>query len=655
MGALFVHSLPEVSGSSDSDAIWDYEPRQWKPDTALVEPIEEYFGNLDLLPNRDSEDPHKGSNFWNPSADLRQQEQNCTQFRVDTREAVICDKNRCDKLDFEWPVYDNQLTLIESTKHGMRFHRTDLAFAKSDKPTARARNYEKPIVEIGLKGDLFDIFKPKPTWPWTATTQPSPSLSSTTTSAPEKKATEKPSSDDKPEDNNSTQLVATFRLDTRRKKQQMLGFGGALSDSTCWNIKSLSPEMSKSLMEDYYGDRGLRYTLVRMSMGSSDFSTSPYTNNDLPADKRTKQYTNSSEDLEMNQFRMTFEDYEYKIPVARQAMATSRRPLKFFSSLWSPPIWMKNNSHIVHGFLKGDIYGPYYRALAELMVKWIEAYKRNGIQMWATTGLNEPVTGMKPFIFHNSLGITRDDYVTFIKLYLGPLLRQRGLSDVKLLALDDNKGYSGNWARKVLSDESASQYVSGVALHWYMNDDYENINFLSKDYPDKFLISTEACNGFLPFQVHALPGNWDRGVAYMLDITRMISKNVVGWVDWNMALDLTGGPSWIKNNLDAPIIVNSKRDEYYKSPMFYALGHFSRFVEPNSTRLDSRLANARFDYPLEALGFLTPSNYVVIVAVNANRHQIPFRIIVDKQMVRIINLRAESFSTVTFKWKPNLQ
>ena len=30
-----------------------------------------------------------------------------------------------------------------------------------------------------------------------------------------------------------------------------------------------------------------------------------------------------------------------------------------------------------------------------------------------------------------------------------------------------------------------------------------------------------------------------------------------GWTDWNLALDVKGGPNWIKNNVDAPIIVNA--------------------------------------------------------------------------------------------------
>ena len=47
-------------------------------------------------------------------------------------------------------------------------------------------------------------------------------------------------------------------------------------------------------------------------------------------------------------------------------------------------------------------------------------------------------------------------------------------------------------------------------------------------------------------------------------------------MDWNLALDMGGGPNWAGNFVDSPIIVNEEADEFYKQPMYYALGHVSR-------------------------------------------------------------------------------
>ena len=57
---------------------------------------------------------------------------------------------------------------------------------------------------------------------------------------------------------------------------------------------------------------------------------------------------------------------------------------------------------------------------------------------------------------------------------------------------------------------------------------------------------------------------------------------VTGWTDWNIALNTSGGPNWVNNNVDSPIIVDAANDVFYKQPMFYAMGHF-RYL-PLTTR-----------------------------------------------------------------------
>lgn len=53
-----------------------------------------------------------------------------------------------------------------------------------------------------------------------------------------------------------------------------------------------------------------------------------------------------------------------------------------------------------------------------------------------------------------------------------------------------------------------------------------------------------------------------------------------------MALNTDGGPS-LTYDIDAPVIVNQTGGEFYKQPLFYAMGHFSKFVPPGSKRVQS--------------------------------------------------------------------
>lgn len=88
----------------------------------------------------------------------------------------------------------------------------------------------------------------------------------------------------------------------------------------------------------------------------------------------------------------------------------------------------------------------------------------------------------------------------------------------------------------------------------------------------------KACEGAGGPHWHRSPllGSWGRGKHYGTDIIQNLLNWVTGWTDWNLCLDEFGGPNWVGNFVDAPIIVNNsvKNYEFYKQPMFYFMGHF---------------------------------------------------------------------------------
>lgn len=62
---------------------------------------------------------------------------------------------------------------------------------------------------------------------------------------------------------------------------------------------------------------------------------------------------------------------------------------------------------------------------------------------------------------------------------------------------------------------------------------------------------------------------------------------VVGYIDWNIALNDQGGPTGPANlTLDAAVIINQTNGEFYKQPIFYAIGHFSKFIPPGSKKIN---------------------------------------------------------------------
>jgi glucosylceramidase len=99
---------------------------------------------------------------------------------------------------------------------------------------------------------------------------------------------------------------------------------------------------------------------------------------------------------------------------------------------------------------------------------------------------------------------------------------------------------------------------------------------------------------------------------------------VSGWVDWNLVLDTQGGPNWANNWINAAIIVNKTSHEYYKQPFFYALGHFSKFLVPDSVKVQST-EKSHLDR-FETTAFVRPDNATVIIALNMRDESVELNI-----------------------------
>lgn len=84
-----------------------------------------------------------------------------------------------------------------------------------------------------------------------------------------------------------------------------------------------------------------------------------------------------------------------------------------------------------------------------------------------------------------------------------------------------------------------------------------------------------------------------------------------------MALNEDGGPSVISNYIDSAIIVNATADEFYKQPMYYAIAHVSKYVPPDSVRVETSLNSLASLAGLQAAAFLRPDNLTTVVIYNS--------------------------------------
>jgi glucosylceramidase len=210
---------------------------------------------------------------------------------------------------------------------------------------------------------------------------------------------------------------------------------------------------------------------------------------------------------------------------------------------------------------------------------------------------------------------TGEEERDFVRDHLGPALRDAGLADVRLIIWDHNRDRLYERAKVVLDDPEAARFVWGVGFHWYCGDHFDNVQLVHEAYPDKHLVFTEGCQEGGP---HV--GSWDTGERYARNIIADLNRWTVAWVDWNLALDVTGGPNHVGNLCSAPILVDTTTGEILYQSAYYTIGHFARFIRPGARRVGC----AKTLDALEATAFRNRDGTVAVVVLNRSAQPVEF-------------------------------
>ncbi|MDO7849983.1 glycoside hydrolase family 30 protein [Hymenobacter convexus] len=377
--------------------------------------------------------------------------------------------------------------------------------------------------------------------------------------------------------------------------QTMLGIGGALTDASAETFAKLPKAQQQEFLQAYYSPtKGIGYTLGRTSIHSSDFSSGSYT---YVADK----------DAALKTFSVKH-DEQFRIPFIKQVMAAAGGKLTLFVSPWSPPGWMKTNGEMLHG---GKLLPQYRQAWADYYVKFIKTYEQMGIPIWGLSVQNEPMATQK----WESCIFTGEEERDFIKGYLGPTLAKGGLGGKKLIAWDHNRDLLFQRASTVLDDPEAAKYVWGIGYHWYETWTgsgmlFDNERRVHEAFPNTNLIFTEGCKEKFDL---AKVDDWSLGEKYGQSMIGDFNAGTVGWTDWNVLLDETGGPNHVGNFCFAPVIGDTKAGKLIYTSAYYYIGHFSKFIRPGARRVAS---TTNRDW-LQATAYRNPDGKLAVVVMNS--------------------------------------
>ena len=400
----------------------------------------------------------------------------------------------------------------------------------------------------------------------------------------------------------------TIILDKNKTFQIIEGIGGALTDASAETFFKLPEEKQQEILTALFDKKnGNGFSLCRTNIHSCDFSSSSYTYAEVPDDKKLEHFTIEH-------------DLKYKIPFIKAAFNKTGNDLRLFASPWSPPAWMKTNKNMLHG---GKLLSEYNQTWADYFVNFVKEYEKTGIPIWGLTVQNEPMAVQT----WESCIFTAEEERDFVKNFLGPALEKAGLSDIKLMIWDHNRGLMYQRAKVVLDDPKASKYVWGTGFHWYVGDHFDNVRLVHDAFPDKGLIFTEGTeSNFYADSLHL----WKWGEIFGRSIINDLNNWAQGWTAWNVILDEEGGPNHVGNFCMAPIICDTKTGELTYMNSFYYLGHFSRFIRPGAKRI---ICSSNSD-DLLATAFLNPDGKIAVVIMNQTEKDITFDTWMDNEIVK---------------------
>ena len=455
------------------------------------------------------------------------------------------------------------------------------------------------------------------------------------------------------------ELVLEVNLD--RKQQTIEGFGSCFNELGWTSLNKLPESEREAIMEELFEPgTGANFTICRMPVAANDFSLKWYSYDETPGDFAMEHFSIDN-------------DKRTLIPFIKNALRYNP-DLKIWASPWSPPAWMKHNMHYAsrssarmaavleqratamrergegndnpgmmerfrimmdpnyQNDLPPDREGhegtnmfimqePYLEAYALYFTRFIQAYRQEGIDVFAVMPQNEFNSAqIFPSCCWTAAGLDE-----FIGNYLGPAMEELGV-----------EVYFGTMERPteelvdtILQDPLAGKYIKGVGFQWAGKDALPGIH---ARYPDLELWQTEQECG-------DGQNDW-KGAMYSWNLMKQYLNNGVSVYEyWNTSL-LKGGISrwgWAQNSL---VVVDEIPGEYAYTYEYYMMKHASHFVLPGAKKLATK------GYA-DALAFQNTDHSVIVILANQTDEAMKVKIRIGDHVLTP-TLEANSMNTIKF-------
>mgnify|MGYP006284777299 FL=1 len=494
---------------------------------------------------------------------------------------------------------------------------------------------------------------------------------------------------------------AVLRIDPDSLKQTMDGIGSSFTESSAFVLAHLEPGERMKVMKAIYGEEGANFSLTRTHIGACDFCVEGrYSYLEQVGDTGLESFSLQPDTEGFNALEhpgIIDENYDL-LPMIREALRIKSKQkdttLRIVASAWTAPSWMKDiEAWYIRGSSENNYQGTggslkpeYEETYADYLVKYLDAYRSEGVDIWGITPVNEPHGNNGQW---ESMHFTPESQNSFIRKYLGPKLKSGHNKDVKLLIYDQNRDGLEHWTNVILGDEKTAAYVYGAAVHWYestfkvFEDVFDKVH---AKFPGHAIVHTEGCIDDLgkPAPAGILDPekfqeeNWFNNDAFwwnpnatdwaysatwagvktedhpIYTPVHRYARNIIvsidhwlrGWIDWNIVLDHQGGPNHVGNFCGAPIMINPETKEIYYTPVYYVLAQFSKTIRPGDKAVQTALDLDGLDNDaIHACATLNPDQLLSVQLLNTTKEDILIGLQINDQFAEI-NLGKNSLQTI---------
>ncbi|KAJ3892361.1 glucan endo-1,6-beta-glucosidase [Lentinula edodes] len=390
---------------------------------------------------------------------------------------------------------------------------------------------------------------------------------------------------------------ADIAIDETTVYQQMVGFGGSMTDSAALAMNNLKSLFSYSrsdiqnadsaaynkLLKDSFTTEGAALNYLRVPIGASDFSSSSYSLDDTSGDTSFTSFNISSAPA-------------YLFSTLADIYAVNPN-VKIHILPWSPPAWMKDGNTMNGGSLKSDMVSSY----PTYLLKAVQGFKAKNLPIAAVSIQNEPQNSNPTY---PSCTIDASTQATLAKS-LRSLLNSNSLTDIKIIGYEHNWDDTSSYTIPMVDD--APNAFEGVAFHCYGGQVSETAAF-SAQFPNIPMYQTE-CAG-------TTGSDWWTDVQWYVNNLWSANNTATGMM-WIFASADNGkspypGSNSCGDGCRGMSTVTTSTVTFNQE--YYSMAHFARaFTSDDGSTLGKRIQASVSDSTFNVVAYATGDKYSLVV------------------------------------------